>query len=148
MDPDFVGNVWKQYLDVAEAYNEPGRFTAMTGFEWTSTPKGDNLHRVVVYRDDASKAGINEPYTTLKPAGSDNPRDLWKWMGEYQDKTGGQLLAIAHNGNLSNGRFFSVETFDGRPLTRIDKCAADHADGGTPEGLGHVGHREAPVGGH
>ena len=93
----------------------PGQFTAFIGYEWTSNTGGNNLHRVVVYRDDAIKAGVNEPYTTLRPAGSDNPRDLWKWMDAYQDKTGGQLLAIAHNGNLSNGIMFPVvDSFSGK----------------------------------
>jgi len=60
-----------------------------------------------------------EPYTTLKPRGSDNPRDLWKWMNGYEDKTGGRLLAIAHNGNLSNGIMFPVEdSFTGKPFDR------------------------------
>ena len=97
----------------------PGQFTAFIGYEWTSNTGGNNLHRVVVYRDDAIKAGVNEPYTTLRPAGSDNPRDLWKWMDAYQDKTGGQLLAIAHNGNLSNGIMFPVvDSFSGKELDR------------------------------
>ena len=60
-----------------------------------------------------------EPYTTQKPLGSDNPRDLWKWMAAYEEKTGGQVLAIAHNGNLSNGRMFPIiESFTGKPIDR------------------------------
>ena len=72
---------------------------------------------MVIFRDDADKAGRVEPYTTLKPLGSDNPRDLWKWLNDYQDKTGGRVLAIAHNGNLSNGIMFPiVESFTGKPV--------------------------------
>ncbi len=63
---------------------------------------------MVVYRDGGDKAGVMEPYTTLKPLGSDNPRDLWKWLQAYQDRTGGRVLAIAHNGNLSNGIMFPI----------------------------------------
>ena len=104
-------SAWEDTIKAAENYNEPGRFTAFIGYEWTSNTAGNNLHRVVVYRDGGNKANVMEPYTTVKPLGSDNPRDLWKWMQTYTDKTGGRLLAIAHNGNLSNGIMFPlVET--------------------------------------
>jgi len=112
-------SAWDSTVKAAEKYNDPGRFTAFIGFEWTSNTGGNNLHRVVVYRDDASRGGQLEPYTTLKPFGSDNPRDLWKWMAGYEGKTGGRLLAIAHNGNLSNGIMFPlVESFTGKPVDR------------------------------
>ena len=62
----------------------------------------------MIYRDDGSKASQVEPYTTFPPLGSDDPRDLWKWMAAYEEKTGGRLLAISHNGNLSNGRMFPI----------------------------------------
>jgi hypothetical protein len=112
-------SAWDTTVKAAEKYNDPGRFTAFIGFEWTSNTGGNNLHRVVVYRDDASRGGQLEPYTTLKPFGSDNPRDLWKWMAGYEGKTGGRLLAIAHNGNLSNGIMFPlVESFTGKPVDK------------------------------
>jgi hypothetical protein len=112
-------SAWEDTVKAAEDYNEPGRFTAFIGYEWTSNTAGNNLHRVVIYRDGGNKASVMEPYTTQKPLGSDNPRDLWKWMQTYTDKTGGQLLAIAHNGNLSNGIMFPlVESFTGRPVDR------------------------------
>ena len=98
---------WKLTIDAAEKYNEPGKFTAFIGYEWTSqVPPGNNLHRVIIYRDGADKASQTEPYTTYPPAGSTLPEDLWKVLKAYQDKTGGQVLAIAHNGNLSNGWMF------------------------------------------
>jgi len=110
---------WEQMIDAAEQYNEPGRFTAFIGYEWTSNTGGNNLHRVVIYRDGKNKASMMEPYTTLKPLGSDNPRDLWTWMQAYQDKTGGEMLAIAHNGNLSNGIMFPIaDSFTGQPIDR------------------------------
>tara|TARA_R110001599_G_scaffold353879_1_gene601892 strand:+ start:34739 stop:35245 length:507 start_codon:yes stop_codon:yes gene_type:complete len=97
----------------AKDYNDPGRFTALIGFEWTSLVKGNNLHRVVLMRDDADKAIVIEPYTTAPPLGSPNPRDLWKWMENWEVETGGELLAIPHNGNLSNGWMFPlVDNFD------------------------------------
>lgn len=110
---------WQETIKAAEEANEPGRFTAFIGFEWTSNTGGNNLHRNVIFRDDATKAGLIEPYTTQKPLGSDNPRDLWKWMAAYEAKTGGEVLAIAHNGNLSNGRMFPIiESFTGKPVDR------------------------------
>ena len=112
-------SAWEETIQAAEQYNEPGRFTAFIGYEWTSNTGGNNLHRVLIYRDGAGKATVLEPYTTLPPLGSDNPRDLWKWMQRYEDQTGGQLLAIAHNGNLSNGIMFPlIESFTGK---RVDK---------------------------
>ncbi|MEK6196251.1 MAG: DUF3604 domain-containing protein [Deltaproteobacteria bacterium] len=110
-------SAWEETILAAEKYNDPGRFTAFIGYEWTSNTNGNNLHRVVIYRDSARKAEQVEPYTTLKPLGSDNPRDLWNWMQAYEDKTSGRLLAIAHNGNLSNGIMFPiVESFTGKPV--------------------------------
>ena len=108
---------WDVAIDAAEKYNDPGHFTAFIGYEWTSNTAGANLHRVVILRDDGFRAGLVEPYTTLKPLGSDNPRDLWKWLQMYEDRTGGQALAIAHNGNLSNGIMFPwIESFTGKPI--------------------------------
>jgi hypothetical protein len=112
-------DAWEETINAAEKYNDPGRFTAFIGYEWTSNTSGNNLHRVLIYRDDGDKAERMEPLTTLKPLGSDNPRDLWKWMQAYEEKTGGHLLAIAHNGNLSNGIMFPVmDSFTGRPFDR------------------------------
>jgi hypothetical protein len=110
---------WQDSIAAAEEYNEPDRFTAFIGYEWTSNTGGNNLHRNVIFRDNADKANQVEPYTTQAPIGSDNPRDLWKWMAAYEQKTGGSVLAIAHNGNLSNGRMFPIiESFTGKPVDR------------------------------
>jgi Protein of unknown function (DUF3604) len=101
---------WEQIIKAAEKYNDPGRFTAFIGYEWTSqVPPGNNLHRVVIYRDGGDKAIQAEPFTTYPPKGSTTPEDLWKVLQAYEDKTGGRLLAIAHNGNLSNGWMFPDE---------------------------------------
>jgi hypothetical protein len=99
----------------AEKYNEPGRFTAIIGFEWTSGPNGDNLHRNVLFRDGKDKADQIIP---LSYYDTGDPEDLWAWMAAYEKKTGGRMLAIPHNGNLSNGRMFpTVEAF-GKPVDR------------------------------
>ena len=112
-------SAWEETIEAAENYNDPGRFTAFIGYEWTSNTGGNNLHRVLIYRDDGYKASMMEPYTTLKPEGSDNPRDLWKWMNTYESKSGGNILAIAHNGNLSNGIMFPiVDSFTGKSINR------------------------------
>jgi hypothetical protein len=109
---------WQKAVKAAEESNEPGRFTAFIGFEWTSNTGGNNLHRNVIFRDDATKALQVEPYTTMKPLGSDNPADLWKWMTAFEEKTGGDLLAIAHNGNMSNGEMFPMVEAFGKKLDR------------------------------
>ncbi len=114
--PAFRG-AWDETIRAADDANEPGQFTAFIGYEWTSNTGGNNLHRNVIFRDDGTKAGRVEPLITQKPLGSDNPRDLWKWMAAYEEKTGGRVLAIAHNGNLSNGRMFPIiESFTGKPV--------------------------------
>jgi hypothetical protein len=108
---------WDKTVAAAERYNQPGVFTAFIGYEWTSLIHGNNLHRVVVYRDGGDKGGQMVPYTTIAPQGSTNPRDLWKWLASYEQKTGGEVLAIAHNGNLSNGIMFPIsEQYDGKQL--------------------------------
>ena len=111
-------NAWQQTIKAAEAYNEPGRFTAFIGYEWTSNTGGNNLHRNIVFRGNGAQASLVEPFTTLPPLGSDNPVDLWKWMAATEQKTGSEVLAIAHNGNLSNGRMFPVIEAFGK---KIDK---------------------------
>ena len=111
-------SAWQETIKAAEAYNDPGRFTAFIGFEWTSNTGGNNLHRNVIFRENGDKASLVEPFTTLKPLGSDNPEDLWKWMAGAEEKTGSEVLAIAHNGNLSNGLMFpTIEAF-GKKIDR------------------------------
>lgn len=110
-------STWERIVKAAEDYNDPGRFTALIGYEWTSTLEGNNLHRNVIYRDGGDKAVQVMPYTTTPPYGSPDPMDLWKWMAQYEDKTGGDVLALAHNGNVSNGLMFPVDAqYTGRKL--------------------------------
>ena len=112
-------SVWEELVRAAEQANDPGRFTAFIGYEWTSLTRGNNLHRNVIFRDNADKALRVEPYTTQGPLGSDDPRDLWKWMAAYEQTSGGEVLAIAHNGNLSNGTMFPIiESFTGKRVDR------------------------------
>ena len=111
--------IWEKVVKAAEAYNNPGSFTALIGFEWTSLVKGNNLHRNVIFRDGAEKAGQVVPYTTQAPIGSTDPLDLYKWLENYEKKTGGMVLALAHNGNLSNGLMFPIDAqYTGRKLDK------------------------------
>ena len=118
-DPAMMKPVWQEVVEAAERYNDPGTFTAMIGYEWTSLIEGNNLHRVVIYRDDGDKAIRTLPYTN---ADSSDPEDLWDALQTYEDKTGGSVLAIAHNGNLSNGMMFSDRRINGR---KLDKAYAE-----------------------
>lgn len=115
LDSKFFQSVWSDQVATADQFNEPGKFTAFIGYEWSSHPGGNNIHRVVVYRDGADKAVQMLPFTSLQ---SEDPEDLWGALQAYEDKTGGSVFAIPHNGNLSNGHMFAVETMDGKPLTR------------------------------
>ena len=126
MDPKLSKTVWEKSTAIMEKYNEPGRFTAFIAYEWTSNyGGGNNLHRNVIYRDGKEKADQMVPMTTFD---SENPEDLWTWMATWEQKTGGSLLAIPHNGNLSNGLMFDLRTFAGQ--------ASDESMGGIARPLG------------
>jgi hypothetical protein len=113
--PEFTQTVWNDIIKAAETHNDPGKFTAIIGYEFSPFPDGDNLHRVVVFRDGAEKTSQVIPFSAFD---SNNPEDLWDYLEAYEEKTGGQVLAIPHNANLSNGRLFALQTFEGNPLTR------------------------------
>ena len=106
---------WAKSVAAAEKYNEPGRFTAFIGFEWTSTPGGNNLHHNVIFRDAADKALQVVPLTTFD---SEDPEKLWAYLAEYEKKTGGQAISIPHNSNLSGGLMFADKTFGGKPFDK------------------------------
>jgi len=106
---------WAKSVAAAEKYNEPGRFTAFIGFEWTSTPGGNNLHHNVIFRDAADKALQVVPLTTFD---SEDPEKLWSYLAEYEKKTGGQAISIPHNSNLSGGLMFADKTFGGKPFDK------------------------------
>jgi hypothetical protein len=101
--------VWDNITRTADRYNEPGKFTTLIGFEWTAIPKGNNLHRNVILRDGGERARQVIPLTTTPPIGSPDPLDLYKWLADYEKKTGGKAFSLAHNGNLSNGWMFPFE---------------------------------------
>ncbi len=114
-DPNMVRSAWEKATTIGEKYNQPGVFTALIGYEFSPHPAGNNLHRVLIFRDNKDRADQVIPYSSFD---SNNPEDLWKYMAAYEEKTGGRILATAHNGNLSNGLMFDTKTYKGKRLTR------------------------------
>jgi hypothetical protein len=115
-DTNFSRTVWDKNISIVEKYNNPGIFTAFIGYEWTSNyGGGNNLHRNIIYRGNGDEARKMLPENTIVSA---DPESLWKWMQAYEDKTGGKILAIPHNGNLSNGLMFSLTTLAGKPISK------------------------------
>lgn len=130
VDPEMFANyspgarryatIWDNVINFAEAFNDPGRFTAFIAFEWTSLVKGDNLHRNVIFRDGPDRARQVVPFTTFPPMGSTDPLDLFKYLEDYEAKTNGAAIAFAHNGNLSNGLMFPIDAqYTGKKLNKF-----------------------------
>lgn len=114
LDQEQMFGKWREMTAIVERHNKPGTFTALIGYEWTSNAGGgDNLHRNIIYRDGKSLADQLKPLTTFE---TENPEKLWEWLATYERKTGGKVLAIPHNGNLSNGRMFELRKFEGGSL--------------------------------
>jgi hypothetical protein len=111
--PEIYMNAWSTITAAAERHNDPGLFTALIGFEWTSNPGRNNLHRNVVFRGGKEAADTIIPFSNFD---SFDPEDLWAWMERYEADTGDRLLAIPHNGNLSNGLMFDDVTLAGERL--------------------------------
>jgi len=107
--------IWDRAIEAAERNNKPGKFTAFTGFEWTQSIMGNNLHRIVVFRDGANRTKQVVPFSEFD---SVNVEDLWKYLAEYETKTGGRVMAIPHNSNLSCGRMFAPKTEAGKPFDK------------------------------
>lgn len=106
--------VWDQEIDAAERNNIPGTFSAFNGFEWTQSVRGNNLHRSVVFRDGPDKTKQVIPFSEFDSA---DPEDLWKYMADYEEKTGGRVMAVEHNPNLSGGQMFGPKTWTGKPFS-------------------------------
>lgn len=105
---------WGEIVDAAERHNQPGKFTSLIGWEWSSIPTGANLHRVVITPDGGDIA------KQFLPFGSDQsqyPEDLWAWLEETQKITGARFIAIPHNSNISKGYMFAETTLKGQPIT-------------------------------
>ena len=133
MDPKMFSNyspgsrryatIWDEVINKADEFNEPGKFTAFIAYEWTSLVKGGNMHRNVIFRDNGDRARQVVPFTTFPPMGSADPLDLYKQLENYEKRTNGAVMALAHNGNLSNGIMFPVDAqYSGK---KIDKFYAE-----------------------
>ena len=105
---------WARQIEAAEAANEPGVFSAIIGWEWTSFPNASNLHRVIFTPDDGGKARQYIPFSAFD---SSDPRNLWDWLDETSEAVDTRFIAIPHNANVSNGLMWSRENLDGSPLT-------------------------------
>ncbi len=114
-EPRMLRSIWEKVVHNADKYYVPGVFTTFHGFEWTSHPGGNNMHRVVIFRDGGERTSQILPFSQYD---SVDPEDLWEYMAGYEEKTGGRVLAIPHNGNLSNGLMFDTKTYGGSALTR------------------------------
>ena len=126
-NPQLKASAWAEAYEAAEQYNQPGVFTTLHGFEWTSAPEGNNLHRTVIFRDNVDRVKQIVPFSAFD---SQDPADLWKFMDRYEKLTGGKVLAIPHNGNISNGLMFTAETYDHHPMDRAYAEAAHQSRAG------------------
>ena len=116
MDPKWMETAWNKTIDAAEQFYRPGEFTTFTAYEWTvNSDGGDNLHRNIIYKEGGDQARDILPFTTFE---SEDAKKLWEWMANYEAQTGDKLLAIPHNGNMSNGRMYEEQQFDGSPMTK------------------------------
>ncbi|NKB39130.1 MAG: DUF3604 domain-containing protein [Gammaproteobacteria bacterium] len=116
VDKEIAVSVWNEVARVADQYNEPGRFTTFSGFEWSSMPDGNNLHRVVMFKDSAEMVTQVLPFSAID---SSDPEDLWQYLQDYENTSGGEALAIPHNPNVSNGLMFSSKKMDGNKLDSV-----------------------------
>lgn len=109
-----VASAWRAEAQTADAYNRPGEFSAIIGWEWTSAPGGANLHRIIFTDGDADSAAT---YTPFSRDDSPYPEDLWHWLEQTSEATGDHFVAIPHNSNVSKGFMFPLETLRGDSFT-------------------------------
>ena len=110
----FRESVWRTVTAKAEQYNEPGVFTAFIGYEWSSGRGGGNMHRIVIFKDDADLTELIIPFSSFN---GNRPQELWAFMRNYEETTGGEVLAIPHNPNTSAGLMFQRADSDNNPMT-------------------------------
>ena len=109
VDENIMKSAWADIIETANRHNEPGKFSTLIGYEYTSGPQNQNLHRNVFFRGDSAPA---LPFSRIM---SPNPEDLWTWMDALRDK-GVDSIAVPHNSNGSNGLMFQTVKFDGSPM--------------------------------
>lgn len=108
-------SIWTEVAQTADQYYQPGRFTTFSGYEWTSMTGGNNLHRVIIFKDGAASVSKVLPFSAQDAI---DPEKLWAALEGYEKTAGVEVLSIPHNSNLSNGIFFAEETLSGGPLTK------------------------------
>jgi len=108
-------NIWGDIMDAADRHNKPNKFTAFMGWEWSSTPNGANLHRVIIMREGKEKGEQFIPYNALD---SDKPEDLWNWLDVTSERTGANFVAIPHNSNISKGLMFPLQDSEGKMISK------------------------------
>ena len=109
--PETVQSAWKMHQKAAADHYEPGKFTTLMAYEWSSVVKGGNLHRNIIFRD------MNVPLQPYSAIESTDETKLWDWMAE-QEKNGSTLFAIPHNSNAGKGLMFTTKYPDGRPIDK------------------------------
>lgn len=112
-NPEINSTVWGEIMDAADRHNEPGKFTAFMGWEWSSTPNGANLHRVIIMRGGKEHGEKFIPYTSFD---SDKPEDLWNWLEDTSKEANTNFLAIPHNSNISKGLMFPIQDSNGKAV--------------------------------
>jgi len=115
-DEEFRHSVWDEVCANAEWHNDPGHFTAFIGYEWTPSTRdrrSPNFHRNIIFEGGAEQAAQVLPFSIQD---SNNVEDLWAYLKDYEERVGGKVLAIPHNGNLSSGMMFAPVDFDGEPI--------------------------------
>ncbi|MFK7977034.1 MAG: DUF3604 domain-containing protein [Halioglobus sp.] len=106
-------SIWNDITEAADTYYQPGKFTTFIAYEWTSASEGNNLHRCVIYREDSATVSKHLPYSSFL---SSDPEDLWASLQRYEESSGGRVMSIPHNGNLSNGIMWDTQTLSGEPI--------------------------------
>jgi hypothetical protein len=112
--PEVNRTVWGEIMDAAERHNAPGKFTTFLGWEWSSTPGGANLHRVIFIREGKQTGKQFIPYSSFD---SDKPEEMWQWLALTSEETGANFIAIPHNSNISKGLMFPLKDSFGKPIS-------------------------------
>ena len=76
-EPRMMEAVWERVVENADRYYQPGVFTTFHGFEWTSHPDGNNMHRVVIFRNGGDRTGQVLPYSQYDSVDASGLAAVW-----------------------------------------------------------------------